>query len=280
LPIVNEIDQSASVMEGSDSLKKPETESQNNTEPGIASFLDSADSQPSSEISTSSAEPNFEALQTPSSEIIESETRGLETESEYKDAQSLSDQADLMKESLTSIMESSDTPKANVERQTIDKNTDENPIPGEAKGLKAVEEKLSQSRKAIPFDQFSSGNWLSVYHQINTGGLLQSTVVNCAYIKQEGNVLEFILDEQQSTLYDVAHQQRLADLLSDYFERPLTVEIKTGVPPIETPSQIILREQQERQQQAEQAIHADPVVQQLQKNFGAVIVDDSIKPIS
>jgi len=112
-----------------------------------------------------------------------------------------------------------------------------------------------------------------------TGGLLQSTVANCAYDGIVGSCISFILDEQQSTLYDASHQQRLADLLTEYFGQTLEVEIKLGQPQSETPSQIIVRMKKERQQQAEVSIYADPVVQQLQETFGAVIVEGSIKPI-
>ncbi|MFT6388218.1 MAG: DNA polymerase-3 subunit gamma/tau [Cellvibrionaceae bacterium] len=146
---------------------------------------------------------------------------------------------------------------------------------------KASEDSSSpkKNKKSIDLQSLSSENWLDVYQQLATGGLLQSTVANCAYSGIENSCILFILDEQQSTLYDANHQQRLADLLSEYFGQILDVEIKLGQPQSETPSQIILRMQKERQQQAEVAINTDPVVQQLQETFGAVIVDDSIKPI-
>ncbi|MGH1486610.1 MAG: DNA polymerase III subunit gamma/tau [Cellvibrionaceae bacterium] len=136
-----------------------------------------------------------------------------------------------------------------------------------------------QIKPAIELDQLNSENWIEVYRQIDTGGLLQSTVANSAYSQRVDNTLEFILDEEQSTLYDVAHQQRLADLLTEYFKQSVLVSITAGKPRVETPAQIILRLQQERQRQAEHAIQSDPVVQQLQEKFGAVIVEDSIKPI-
>ncbi len=142
-----------------------------------------------------------------------------------------------------------------------------------------VEPLEKQYERSVSLEQFSSDNWLEVYEQIDAGGILQSTVANCAYMGREENTLAFILDEQQSTLYDVEHQRRLADLLSEYFQQPLDVSITTGQPTIETPAKIIIRLQQERQRQAELAIQSDPVVKQLQQTFGAVIVEDSIKPI-
>jgi DNA polymerase-3 subunit gamma/tau len=131
----------------------------------------------------------------------------------------------------------------------------------------------------IPFNEFNASTWFTVYNGIDTGGLLQSTVANCALINWEGLHLQFVLDHHQSTLYDTRHQQYLADLLTDYFGHPIEVTITLGDVPYETPSQIVIRQRQERQVQAEVAIANDPVVQQLQEMFDGKIVPESIKPI-
>ena len=153
--------------------------------------------------------------------------------------------------------------------------------------LKLTRVAAEESYTPVLLEQLNADNWLDVYRQIDTDGLLQSTVANCAYIGQTANqtsnqtnsTIEFILDEQQSTLYDVSHQQRLADLLSHYFQQTVKVSIQLGVPASETPAQIILRQKQERQRQAEQAIQSDPTVSQLKRAFGATIIENSIKPI-
>ena len=153
--------------------------------------------------------------------------------------------------------------------------------------LKLARVTAEESYTPVLLEQLNADNWLDVYRQIDTDGLLQSTVANCAYISQTANqtsnqtnsTIEFILDEQQSTLYDVSHQQRLADLLSHYFQQTVKVSIQLGVPASETPAQIILRQKQERQRQAEQAIQSDPTVSQLKHAFGATIIENSIKPI-
>jgi len=131
----------------------------------------------------------------------------------------------------------------------------------------------------IPFTEFNSGNWFTVYKGIDTGGLLQSTVANCALINWDSPHLHYVLDHQQSTLYDTKHQQYLADLLSEYFGQVIEVTITLGEVPHETPSQIVIRQRKERQVQAEHAIANDPVVQHLQEMVGGHIVPESIKPI-
>ncbi|MFT7491980.1 MAG: DNA polymerase-3 subunit gamma/tau [Pseudohongiellaceae bacterium] len=127
--------------------------------------------------------------------------------------------------------------------------------------------------------QLTPDNWFEVYRQLSTGGLLQNTVANCIYVGVESGILQFLLDEQQSTLYDNSHQQRLADLLGDYFGQAININIDRGNVERETPAQIIIRLHQERQTRAVSAIQADPVVRQLQENLGAMIIEGSIEPI-
>lgn len=143
----------------------------------------------------------------------------------------------------------------------------------------AVSDELPSVEAEVSFAEFSAEHWITVYLAINPGGLLQSTAANCALVSKQGRQLHFLLDEQQSTLYDEAHQQRLAELLSHYFQQEVDVVIQVGEVSSDTPAQIIIRRQQLRQQQAESAIHGDPVVEQLQQLFGASVIEDSIKPI-
>ncbi len=122
-------------------------------------------------------------------------------------------------------------------------------------------------------------NWLELYRELSTSGLLHNTVAKCIYVGVESGILQVLLDEQQSTLYDNSHQQRLADLLGDYFGQAININIDRGNVERETPAQIIIRLHQERQTRAVSAIQADPVVRQLQENLGAMIIEGSIEPI-
>ena len=60
---------------------------------------------------------------------------------------------------------------------------------------------------------------------------------------------------------------------------PIELQIELHTPTEETPALALLRKQAKRQQEAETAIHTDPVVLQLMDTFGATISADSIEPI-
>lgn len=138
---------------------------------------------------------------------------------------------------------------------------------------------LAKPLHKVPYEQAAPENWLEIYLGLGVTGILQSTVANCQWVKREGNQFQFVLDETNSTLYDPNHQQRLADLLTDYFVEPIKVVITPGKITAETPAMVAIRMRAERLQQAVDAIHNDPIVQQLIAQFGAVIYEDSIQPV-
>lgn len=190
---------------------------------------------------------------------------------------------ELAEKTLETLLENKGSGNKELENKTLNDT-----VITDAKNSNAVEEPQIVVNKHLKksvetLAELNPDNWFAVYRQLDTGGLLQSTVANCIYIGMHENVdetvLEFLLDEEQSTLYDASHQQRLADLLVDYFGQTLEIKINNGQPGRETPAQIIVRLQQERQAQAESAIQTDPVVMQLQESLGATIIEGSIEPI-
>jgi DNA polymerase-3 subunit gamma/tau len=133
--------------------------------------------------------------------------------------------------------------------------------------------------RKVPYEQAGPDTWVEIYPGLGVTGILQSTVANCQLVGRQGNQFHFMLDETNSTLYDANHQQRLADLLTDYFAEPIKVMITPGKITAETPAMMAIRLRAERLQQAVDTIHNDPVVQQLIAQFGAVIYEDSIQPL-
>jgi len=133
--------------------------------------------------------------------------------------------------------------------------------------------------RKVPYEQASPQDWPDIYLGLGVTGILQSTIANCQLVARVGNEFQFIVDENNSTLYDQSHQQRLADLLSNYFIERVQVKIQTGKLTAETPALIARRHQQERYTNAVTAIKTDPVVQQLIEHFGATLREETIQAI-
>lgn len=72
---------------------------------------------------------------------------------------------------------------------------------------------------------------------------------------------------------------RLADALTAHFGKPVKVLIEKGEVEGKTVAKVDQKIHQEKRQNAEQMIAADPFIQQLEKEFGAKVVGGSIKPL-
>ena len=87
------------------------------------------------------------------------------------------------------------------------------------------------------------------------------------------------LDPNHSALFNPTQLQRINDAINRQLDAPVELQIELHTPTQETPALALLRKQAKRQQEAEEAIHADPVVLQLIDTFGARISANSIEPI-
>lgn len=134
--------------------------------------------------------------------------------------------------------------------------------------------------RKVPYEHAGPQDWTEIYLGLGVTGILQSTVANCQLISRQGNVFQFVLDEKNSTLFDVSHEKRLADLLTDYFTEAIRVSIQLGTVTAETPALMAIRLREERQLQAIDAIKNDPIVQQLIAQFGATLREDTIQPVN
>lgn len=133
--------------------------------------------------------------------------------------------------------------------------------------------------RKVPYEQAGPQDWTEIYLGLGVTGILQSTVSNCQLTGRQGNYFQFVLDENNSTLFDTSHEKRLADLLTDYFAEAIRVTISLGKVTAETPAKMAIRLREQRQLQAVDAIKNDPIVQQLIAQFGATLREDTIQPV-
>lgn len=133
--------------------------------------------------------------------------------------------------------------------------------------------------RKISYEQATPQDWPEIYLGLGVTGILQSTIANCQLVARNGNEFQFIVDDNNSTLYDPSHQQRLSDLLSNYFIERVHAKIQVGKITAETPALLAKRYQQERYEKAVVAIKTDPIVLQLIEHFGATLREETIQAI-
>ena len=115
--------------------------------------------------------------------------------------------------------------------------------------------------------------------QLNIGASLGEIASHCLFTERQDNCLLFIIDSQQTSLYDAAHQQGLAQALNEYFGEPLRVEIKFGMADRETPRAQDNREKAERLAEAVETLNQDPDIIKFKQLFDASLDEKSVRPI-
>ncbi len=148
----------------------------------------------------------------------------------------------------------------------------------------AIEAHANPAEVESPVSTFSletlePDNWLALYQHLNIGGLLQNTAANLALVEVSGQQLRFVLDIDNSTLYEDGHQQRLAEALGEYFGKPISVVIEVGVVASETPLVSQERMRRQRQEDAVSSLRQDPYVRRITDMFNGVLLEKTIKSI-
>ncbi len=133
--------------------------------------------------------------------------------------------------------------------------------------------------ETIALEQASPDKWLDIYRGLGADGMLQAIAAHCVLVSREGNQCHFVLDENNSSLYDAGHQQRLAECLGDYFGQTVKVAIAVGPVSAETPAAWAARQRSEHLAAARAAIDADPLVQEMKEHLAASVSEDSVEPV-
>ncbi len=131
----------------------------------------------------------------------------------------------------------------------------------------------------IPVATGLAAEWQAIFAQLNLAGMTFSIAANTVLIEKNAQSWLLHLDPNHSALFNPTQLQRINDAINKQQGAPIELHIEQHAPQQETPALAQLRKQAKRQQEAVDAIHADPVVLQLIDTFGAKISADSIEPI-
>ncbi len=123
-------------------------------------------------------------------------------------------------------------------------------------------------------------DWTTLLSQLNVQGLAGELAKNCVLDSFEGSVLTLCLSPEHKSLQSnkVAFD-RLQTVLSDYFAKPIKLQVVIGKASVTTPAVVAQQVKQDRQQLANEAIAADNFVLAAQAEFEAKVIPESIRPI-
>ena len=124
-----------------------------------------------------------------------------------------------------------------------------------------------------------AAEWQAIFLQLSLAGMTHSIAANTVLIEKNAQTWLLHLDPNHAALFNKTQLQRINDAINKHLNAEIELQIELHTPTEETPALALLRKQAKRQQEAETAIHTDPVVLQLMDTFGAIISADSIEPV-
>jgi len=143
----------------------------------------------------------------------------------------------------------------------------------------SADSQVCEGVSKVSLNEFLPSHWIEVRRQLKIGASLGEIASHCLFTARVDDVLQFIIDDQENSLFDASHQESLGVALSDYFDHPLTVSINSGVAKDETPRAANIRENNERKAAAVERLNTDPSVIQFKQLFNGGLDEQSVESI-
>ncbi|WP_428097429.1 DNA polymerase III subunit gamma/tau [Candidatus Rariloculus sp.] len=123
------------------------------------------------------------------------------------------------------------------------------------------------------------GDWNTLLQDADVRGLARRLADHCELRSATESHLDLVLASGKEQFNTQQLRERLAGVLSEHLGRKLRITITAGQPQRPTPAAVRLAGEDERMREAREAIESDLTVRAVQKEFGAVIEPDSIRPV-
>lgn len=120
-------------------------------------------------------------------------------------------------------------------------------------------------------------HWPTLIKQLNLTGLTYALAQQCTLQSYQDKHFSLSLDPRQAALRSAKQAAKLAEALSDYFAKLITVEISLGDAGLSTPARLEQQHKSQRLEQTTKALQGDPTVQAIIKTFDATLQADSIQ---
>lgn len=132
------------------------------------------------------------------------------------------------------------------------------------------------AQQAVPID---SQNWASIIPQLKLMGFALNAIENSEFVNKDGRDITLRVARGHESLFTPTTITRIETALSEYYQSPVKIILNSKEAVQATPAQQKERATLQKQQNAEVALHNDPIFQQLQQDFSAELVKNSIVPL-
>ena len=120
--------------------------------------------------------------------------------------------------------------------------------------------------------------WEAIVPKLGLMGLPLELAMNCTLASKDANEVILQLASGKEQLNKPNFVKRLENACRDYYSETLKVKVEVGEGAKATPAALRLKQEEDRQKSAENAIYADPFVKEVCEKFDAKVVNHSIQP--
>jgi DNA polymerase-3 subunit gamma/tau len=132
--------------------------------------------------------------------------------------------------------------------------------------------------KSMKLSTIDAANWPIVVDAVGSSGLARQLALNCIPVSFENDVLRLQIEQAAEHLRSRNSEDKLVQLLSNYFGRDIRIGFETSGSPLVTPARKRSLAEQDKTLRAVAAFEQDASVKGLRERFGADIDSGSVKP--
>ncbi|MDH4573512.1 DNA polymerase III subunit gamma/tau [Salinicola acroporae] len=148
---------------------------------------------------------------------------------------------------------------------------------GESSAPAVIDESPDPAGAAAATIPLTHDLWLERFDRLDIGGLTRNLAAHCVIDSDDGHVLHVTLDPGQSAMLSELHVDRITKALAGIgYARRLEVNVAELDGSRETAKARRDREARERHARAVEALRVDPHIQELEAQFGARLIEESV----
>ncbi len=123
-------------------------------------------------------------------------------------------------------------------------------------------------------------DWATLLEQLSIQGMARELAKHCTLASfVDGSMVLNLAPQHKQLMANKTAHEKLQAALTNYFAQPVRLLVTLGEASAATPAAAEQQQLKARQQQATTAISQDTFVREVQAQFGAQLIEESIKPI-
>lgn len=133
-----------------------------------------------------------------------------------------------------------------------------------------------EEKSSVPQENQS---WANIIPQLKLTGLALNAIENAEFVSREGREVTLRVARGHQSLFTPTLLTRIETALGNYYQSTIKIVLNSDQLVQSSPAQQKEQATQQKQQKAEAALNSDPMFQQLQQEFSAELVKNSIVPL-